>query len=178
MTYKEKGTSLVLATAFISGLAIFINKFGIKGVDPYFYTFAKNIIAGALLLSILLLAKHWQYLKNLDKADKYRLLLISIIGGAIPFLLFFKGLTMTTALKAGFIHKTLFIYVGVLAAVFLKEKINKSMMFGFISLLAGSILFLKITPQALNLGDLFIFIAVLFWATEIAITKKKYQALW
>jgi drug/metabolite transporter (DMT)-like permease len=175
MTNQEKGTSLVLATAFISGLAIFINKFGIKGMDPYFYTFAKNIIAGALLLSILLLAKHWPSLKKLDKADKWRLLLISIIGGAVPFLLFFKGLTMTTALKAGFIHKTLFIYVGILAAIFLKEKINKSMLFGFISLLAGSILFLKITPQSLNLGDLFIFIAVLFWAVEIAISKKTLQ---
>jgi len=49
------------------------------------------------------------------------------------------------------------------------------MLFGFISLLAGSILFLKITPQSLNLGDLFIFIAVLFWAVEIAISKKTLQ---
>ena len=175
MTSQEKGTSLVLATAFISGLAIFINKFGITGMDPYFYTFAKNLVAGALLISIVLLAKNWSSLKKLDKADKWRLLLISIIGGALAFLLFFKGLTMTSAFKAGFIHKTLFIYVGILAAIFLKEKISKSMLFGFISLLTGSILFLKITPQALNLGDLFIFIAVLLWAIEIAISKKTLQ---
>ncbi len=147
MNNQKKGIYLILATALISGFAIFINKFSIKGIDPYFYTFAKNLIAGGLLVSILFLAKNKQLLSELNKSDKIKLILIGFIGGGIPFLLFFKGLTMTAALKAGFIHKTLFIYVGLLAAIFLKEKISKSMIAGFLSLILGSILFLKIKPQ-------------------------------
>lgn len=107
MSYQKKGIYLVLATALISGFAIFINKFGVKGVDPYFYTFAKNLIAGSLLVSILFLTKNKKSLLKLNKSDKVKLILIGVIGGGIPFLLFFKGLTMTAALKAGFIHKTL-----------------------------------------------------------------------
>lgn len=169
---RNKGTVLVLTTALISGFAIFINKFGIKGVDPYFYSFIKNVIAGALLISILFLTKNWRQIFELNKKDKIKLLLIAFVGGAVSFLLFFKGLTLTSAFKAGFIHKTMFVYVGFLAAVFLKEKITKSMILGFVSLFLGSILFLKIKPQALNIGDLYIFIAVLFWAGEIIISKR------
>lgn len=169
---NKKGTMLVLATAVISGFSIFINKFGVKGVDPYFYTYIKNFAAGAILVSMLLLAKNWKSFGALKKKDKINLLLIGLIGGSIPFLFFFKGLTMTSAFKASFIHKTLFIYVGILATVFLKEKITKSMLFGLASMVLGSVLFLKVKPASLNIGDLYIFIAALLWAVEIVIAKK------
>ena len=163
---------MVLSTAFISGFSVFINKIGVAGADPYFYTFIKNIIAGAALTGILLLAKNWRSIFDLNRADKIKLFLIGLIGGSIPFLLFFKGLSMTTAFKAGFIHKTLFIYVGILALIFLKEKVSKIMLVGFASLLLGSFLFLQVKPQALNWGDLYVFAAVLFWAVEIIIAKQ------
>lgn len=175
MLENKKGTILVLMTAVISGFSVFINKFGIKGVDPYFYTYIKNFAAGMILVGILFFAKNWKSFLALSKKDKINLLFISLIGGSIPFLFFFKGLTITSAVKAGFIHKTLFIYVGILAAIFLKEKVTKNMLFGLISLTIGSVLFLKIKPQALNLGDLYVFIAAVLWAIEIVISKKVLQ---
>ena len=162
----------VLCTAVISGFSVFINKFGVKGVDPYFYTYVKNIVAGLMLVSILFLAANWKSFFALAGKDKMKLFLVALIGGSIPFLFFFKGLTMTSAVKAGFIHKTLFIYVGILAVVFLKEKVTKSMLFGLVILVLGSVLFLKIKPQALGMGDLYVFIATVLWAVEIIIAKK------
>lgn len=169
---QQKGIYLVLATALISGFSVFVNKFAVKGIDPYFFTFLKNVAAGFLLLGIILLFKNRRVIFELSLADKIKLVLIGFIGGSVPFLLFFKGLSMTSAFKAGFIHKTMFIYVGILAIIFLKEKISKSMLLGFLSLLAGSVLFLKIKPQALNAGDLYVLTATLFWAAEIIISKK------
>jgi drug/metabolite transporter (DMT)-like permease len=169
---RKKGAILVLITAFISGFAIFINKFGVKGVDPFFYTYVKNVMAGAVLVSILFLFKEKKELLSLKRQDKKKLFFVALVGGAIPFLLFFKGLSMTEAVKAGFIHKTMFLYVGVMATFFLKEKVNKTMLLGLVSLFAGSILFLKIKPQALAIGDLYILIATLLWAVEIIISKK------
>ena len=176
-TRQRQGFSLVLATALISGFAIFINKFGVKGVDPYFYAFAKNFMAGGLLISILVISKNWRAVLKLKKPDILKLLLIGLIGGAIPFLFFFKGLAVTAAIKAGFIHKTLFVFTGIGAMLFLKEKIGRGMLLGLISLMLGSVLYLGVTPQALNIGDLYIFIAVLFWAFEIVISKHVLKKL-
>ena len=86
-------------------------------------------------------------------------------------MLFFKGLIITTALKAGFIHKTLFIYVGLLTAIFLKEKITKSMMAGFLSLVLGSILFLKIKIARGNL-------MVIKWVYPLLPQSGTGQGLW
>lgn len=169
---QAKGFYLVLGTAFISGFSVFVNKFAIKGIDPYFFTFLKNVAAGLLLLAVIALFKNWRSIAELSDSNKLKLVLIGFVGGSIPFLLFFKGLSMTSAVKAGFIHKTMFIYIGILAVVFLKEKISKSMFFGFLSLLAGSILFLKIRPEVLGIGDLYILAATLLWAVEITISKK------
>lgn len=172
---NKKGMMLVLTTAVISGFSVFINKFGVKGVDPYFYTYLKNIAAGLVLLSLFFVGRNWRVFLALGKKEKIKLLLIALIGGSIPFLFFFKGLSITSAVKAGFIHKTLFIYVGILAAIFLKEKVTKSVLLGLLSLMVGSVLFLKIKPQALNIGDLYVFIAAVLWAAEIIIAKKVLQ---
>ena len=128
---------LVLTTAMISGFSVFINKIGVQKVDPYFYTFLKNMVAGAVIFGIIILAKNWPKVRGLARADKIKLFWIGLIGGSIPFLLFFKGLSLTAAFRAGFIHKTLFIYVGILAFFFLKEKINKSMLFGLVCMILG-----------------------------------------
>jgi len=50
------------------------------------------------------------------------------IVGELPFVLFFNGLAQTTGAKAGFIHKTLFIYVSLMALYFLKEREKMSIL--------------------------------------------------
>jgi len=50
--------------------------------------------------------------------------LIAIVGGSLPFLLFFTGLSLASAPSAAFIHKTLFIWVAFLAVPFLGERLG------------------------------------------------------
>jgi drug/metabolite transporter (DMT)-like permease len=163
---------LVLSTAIISGISVYINSIAVKFSNPYVFTGVKNAIVGIVFLSLIVLFKEWKKLRELTRRDWKRLLMIGLIGGAIPFLLFFKGLTITTAAKGGFIQKTMFLYVALLAIAFLKEKMNKSFFIGLGALLFGNILFLGIKPQGLNWGDGLIFIATLLWAVEIIISKK------
>jgi len=168
---RNKGLLLILATAFISGLSIFINKFGVSIINPYIFTGLKNIIVVVLIIGWLLAMKDWTLLKNLSQKQWLTLLGIGLIGGSIPFLLFFKGLSMTSAVQAVFIHKTMFIYVAVFAVVFLKEKIGKNFLIGGLLLLLGNILLLKMLPHQFGLGDLLVFIATLFWAGENILSK-------
>jgi len=169
---ERKGILLVLATAIISGVSVYVNSVAVKFSNPYIFTGLKNAIVGIVFLSLILLFKEWKKVRELTHSQWMKLVAIGLIGGAVPFLLFFKGLTMTTAAKGGFIQKTMFLYVALLAIVFLKEKMNKSFFIGLGALLFGNILFLGIKPQGLNWGDGLIFIATLLWAVEIVISKK------
>lgn len=173
----KKGLLLVLSTAIISGFAIFINQFGVSIINPYIFTGLKNITVAVLVCCLLLAMKDWRLLKGLSKKYWGLLLAIGLIGGSIPFLLFFKGLSLTTGVQGAFIHKTMFIYVAVLAALFLKEKISKKLLFGGLLLLLGNAFLLKFIPYSLGKGDLLILLAALFWAVENTISKYTLREL-
>jgi drug/metabolite transporter (DMT)-like permease len=167
----KKGLMLVLLTAIISGVSIFLNAFGVKGINPYIFTGAKNVLVAVFLFSIILMFKDFKELKSLKIKDWASLSLIGLIGGSIPFLLFFKGLTMMNPAQGSFVHKTMVLWVVILSVVFLKEKLNKQIVFGAIALLAGNFMLLKLTSFEFSIGTVLIFVATLFWATEITLSK-------
>ncbi|MGB9706788.1 MAG: DMT family transporter [Microgenomates group bacterium] len=167
----RKGYFLVFLTALISGFAIFINKFGVGLVNPNIYTFLRILTVAIFLTGLLLFLKDWRTLKSLTKKHWFLLITIGLVGGSIPFLLFFKGLSITNAAQGSFIHKTMFIWVALLATLFLKEKIDKKFLLGGLFLLLGSLILLKKLPYSFNQGDLLVFLASLLWATENTISK-------
>ena len=168
----EKGFLLVFLTAIISGFSIFINKYGV-GIfsNPYIYTFWRVLLVAFILSGILFFFKDFKELKKIKKRDWFFLVLIGLIGGSIPFLLFFKGLSLTSAAQGSFFHKTMFIWVAILAFFFLKEKIDKKFLFGGLFLLAGNFLLLKKFSLTLGKGDLLVLLATIFWAIENVLSK-------
>ena len=175
---KNKGIYLALATAVISGFAVFLNKFASNSFgDPYIFTTAKNIGVALILFSIILMPKFYKQIKALSKKQWLYLLLIGIIGGSIPFLMFFKGLTMVSSGNAALIHKTLFIWVGILAVIFLKEKLGRLQIAALVALLAGNILLSGLKGWQFGVGDGLIFGATLFWAIESILAKKVLENL-
>ncbi len=168
---RNKGLILVFSTAIISGVSVFINKYGVSGINPYVFAFLKNVSVALVLSGFILLAREWRALAKLTKKEWILLVLIGFIGGGVAFLLFFKGLAMTSAASGSFIHKTMFIYTMALAAVFLREKIKKEMLIGALLLLAGNLLALKSMNISFGAGDLFILAATFLWAVENVISK-------
>lgn len=175
---RQKGLLLVLGTAVISGFSIFINKYGVSIINPYIFTFLKNVLVAAVISGLILGFKNQKTLKKLTKKQWELLLAIGLIGGSLPFLLFFKGLSLTNAAESSFIQKTMFIYVALLASVFLKEKLNKNFLIGGLFLMLGNLFLLgKSSLLILNKGTLLIFIATLFWAMENVISKYALKEL-
>ncbi|MBU1102391.1 DMT family transporter [Patescibacteria group bacterium] len=168
---NKKGLLLVFSTAVISGFSIFINKFGVSLADPYVFAFLKNVIVALALTGLVLFLKNRAALRGLKPKQWLLLVLIGLIGGSIPFLLFFKGLALTSAAQGSFIQKTMFIYVTAMAVVFLKEKLSKNFLIGALLLLLGNTLLLKTLNFSFGYGDLLILLATLFWATENIISK-------
>lgn len=167
---SKKGILLTFATACISGFAIFFNQFGVKQLDSDIFTFSKNVLVVVFLLSIILMLRKWREIKNLSLKNWGRLALIGFIGGSIPFILFFKGLQLSSGVNGAFIHKTLFIFVIILAVLFLREKFSLKMAFAGLSLMLGIGLLVKI-PEKFIAADLLILIATIFWAVENVISK-------
>jgi len=174
---KKRGLLFILFTALISGVSIFINKFGVSGIDSGIFTFSKNIVVALFLFAGIVFLKEFKNLKMLSFKQWKRLVLIGFVGGSVPFLLFFKGLQMTTGAAGSFIHKTMFVYVAVLAMLFLKEKLSKKILIPAVLLLAGNALLLKFVWNAFGIGELLILIATLFWAVENVISKHALKEL-
>lgn len=171
-TQTQKGIYLAMAAAVISGFAVFFNKFAMSfwGNSSVFTT-AKNLIAVLFLMSLIILLKKFPEIKNLSKKQWFLLIAIGFIGGSIPFLLFFKGLSLASATSAAFIHKTLFIWVALLAMPFLKEKISGLQFLALGMLAIGIYLFAPSMKFRFGYGELLIFSATILWALENIIAK-------
>jgi len=170
---KNKGISLALATAFISGFAVFMNKFAVAfWQNSSVFTTAKNIIVAVLLISAIILFGKIKEIKSLNKNHWIKLILIGLIGGSTPFLLFFKGLSMANPVNVAFIHKTLFIWVAILAIPFLGEKFHKLQLLSLAIISLGVYLFISPANFSLGKGELLVFGATILWAIENIIAKK------
>ena len=168
---KNKGLMFVFGTAVISGFSIFINKFGVKGIDSSIFAFSKNFLVSLLLIGLILGFKEFDNLKRLDKKQWGSLVLVGLVGGSIPFLLFFRGLQLSSGAVGSLIHKSMFIFVAILAVVFLKERLSKKILIPAVLLIAGNLLLLRITSFELTTGALFVLGATLFWSVENVISK-------
>ncbi|MFH1111952.1 MAG: DMT family transporter [Patescibacteria group bacterium] len=168
--------ALALTTAVISGTANFLNKLAVTAVaNPTIFTFVKNSLVSLFLIGIIIALKKWPELKQINKKDWYKLIIIGIVGGSVPFILFFKGLSLTSAVNAGLIHKTLFIWVALLAVPILKEKISWVQGAALALLTAGNFVLGGWQNFTFSSGELMIFIATLLWAVETIIAKKTLQ---
>ena len=169
----RKGIYLVIITAIVSGFANFFNKFSMQalGKNAFQYTTLKNVVVALILSLIILMPIVWPKLKKLTKKDWAKLMLIGLVGGSIPFLLFFKGLSLTSSISASFLHKTLFIWVAILAWPILKEKITKLQFVALGLLFFGNIIFLGFKGLTWGYAESLILIATMLWAAESVIAK-------
>ena len=172
----KTGIRLVLATAIVSGISIFMNKFGVGGMDAFVFTTAKNALVALMLIGSAYAITRLDRLKALARKQWLQLAAIGLVGGSVPFLLFFWGLQRASAASAAFIHKTMFIWVGVLAFIFLKERLNRKQAAAIGALFVGALLFFPL-PQSIGIGELAIFVATLLWAVETIVSKRVLQQL-
>ncbi|MFH1354419.1 MAG: DMT family transporter [bacterium] len=169
---------LALGTALISGTNTFLTKTAVTAVsDPVVFTFLKNTVVALILIGLIALTSRRHELKNLSRRDITKLLAIGAIGGSLPFILFFTGLTLVPAVTAGFIHKTLFIWVALLAVPFLKERIGNLQLAALALLLGGNLASFGLPKLTLGTGELMILAATILWAMENIIAKKALAGL-
>ena len=167
------GVILAFAVALISGVSVFVNGFAVKQLpDAAVYTTLKNGVAALILIVVALAVVPRAQIRAIDRRSWSWMLVIGVIGGSVPFVLFFSGLAIASAPTAAFIHKTLFIWVVLLAVPFLGERLGWFPIAALGVLLAGQFLAAPPTGVTWGTGETMILAATLMWAVEVVIARR------
>jgi drug/metabolite transporter (DMT)-like permease len=167
------GVGLALGAALISGLAVYLNAYAVKQVpDAAVYTTLKNGVAAAILFGGLALGSRLRDLRAVGRRDWPAILVVGVVGGSVPFILFFSGLAMASAPSAAFIQKTLFVWVALLAVPILGERLGLAPILAMATLFVGQALVLPPSGIAWGTGETLILAATLLWAVETILVKR------
>ena len=165
------GVQLALATAIFSGIANFVNKFAVSQADPLVFTTLKNILVAFFIIGVVIFARKFPKFRALSRGDIIRLLAIAIIGGSLPFYLFFSALKEVSAINASLIHKSLVVWVTLLAVPLLSERISPIQVGAIGLILSANLLIGGFQGFSLQGPELMILAATVFWAVENVIAK-------
>lgn len=174
----KKGVLLALLTALISGTAIFYNKLVVvKGIDSLIFNIIKNGSVAAILSILIFSSSKRNLLKPISSANWKKLLLIGIVGGSIPFVLYFEGLRSVAATNANLIHKSLFIWVAAMAVPLLGERVSTWQGVGYLLVAASNLLIGGFPGFTASPAEFMILAATIFWSVEYIIAKKTLRSV-
>jgi drug/metabolite transporter (DMT)-like permease len=179
MTRRATGITLAFVTAAISGVSVFVNGYGAKRfAGPTIYTTEKNTVAFLLLASALVLTRSRSRARpvpapRLARRDLAALVTVGVIGGGVPFILFFEGLARASSTDAAFVHKTLVVWVALLAVPLLHERFRPWHAAAIALLVIGqAALASDLGALRADRGTTMIFAATLLWSVEVVVAKR------
>lgn len=182
------GLLLAGGAAVISGVAIFVNGYGVKAVgDATVYTTAKNMVSAVVLIALVTAITRSGSATVLQRPSTRThwlgLAVIGTLGGCVAFVLFFEGLSRSSSVHAAFLQKTLVVWVALLAVPLLRERVGSLQAGAIVLLLLGQALTgesigeMKDSVAAtLQMpfaeGELMILGATLIWSVEVVVAKR------
>jgi len=174
---RRVGLRLALVTACISGVAVFLNSYGVKAFgDATTYTTAKNVVAALVLVALIAAmsaSRRGAVLTRPSRPGQWAgLAVVGVFGGAIAFVLFFEGLALASATDAAFLQKTLLVWVALLAVPLLGERLGVLQVAAIALLVLGQIGLAGGTTTIFGRGQLMVLGATLVWAAEVIVAKK------
>ncbi len=178
MTRRSAGIALAFATACISGVSIWVNAHAVTHfTNATVYTTAKDAVAGALLLVFALTWRETHTAPLTAPLSSRKriagLAAVAVVGGSVPFVLFFEGLARAEATQASFIQKTLVIWVALLAVPLLRERVRLPHIVAIALLVAGQAWLVPAVGRvAFGTGEAMILGATLLWSVEVIVVKK------
>jgi drug/metabolite transporter (DMT)-like permease len=169
------GIVLVLLTVLVSGVSNFVNFKAVQGTNVDAWIAVRNAVVALLLMPMVLLVGPG-IRRRLSRTDWTRLMMIGLIGGAIPFLLYFHGFQMALgqggAAAASLGYRSLFLMATVLGVLFLKERIPRRFAIGAGLVMVGNVLLLSFSGPIWTDGTVYVLLATAMWAGEYTMSKR------
>lgn len=167
---------LTLAILFWSGNTV-VGRAVRADIPPLAFAFWRWLTATIILwvIAISYLKKDWDAIKS----GLPMLLLISAIGIAAFNSLLYSGLQWTTAINSFLLQAMMPVFIVWLSFLLFREKVTFRQIVGLVICLAGAIVIITHGDLALlvrlsfNLGDIYIFIAVVLYAGYSVLLRKR-----
>jgi drug/metabolite transporter (DMT)-like permease len=173
---RNTGLALAGVTAVVSGVSVFVNGYGVARFDDATtYTTAKNLVAAVLVTTIFVLQRHHRAVRSAptNPRTRFALAAVAVIGGSVPFVLFFEGFARVSSSDAAFIHKTLVAWVAIGAVLFLGERVGAWHLVAIALILVGyAQLAGGVGFPAIGSGEALIMAATLCWSIEVLIVRS------
>ncbi len=167
------GYAFAALNAIISGVAIYVNSLGVKTFpDSTLYTAMKNAIVGiCVLIPLVVMSSRRAELRRLSRRQWALLVVVAIIGGSLAYALNFRGLQLSTPVTAALIDHTQFLYVAILAAIFLRERFGPAVWLALGVLFVGLSFGLKVHAVRWDGGVILLLAATLLFAADFILIK-------
>ena len=184
VTVRNAGLALAAATAVVSGVSVFVNGYGVAHFDDATtYTTGKNLVTAVVVTAILVVQRRRGSPAPATSPQTspitgrprtvFSLAAVAVIGGSVPFVLFFEGLARVSSNDAAFIHKTLVAWVAILAVLFLGERVSAPhlaaiglIIVGYAQLAGG------VGLPEVGTGEALILAATLCWSVEVVLVRS------
>ena len=181
MSSKIKAHVFLTLAAIIYGANYNIAKLIIPDYIGPFAAIVIRVISGAILFTIV----HYLFIREkVQNKDFFMLGLCAVFGVALNQLMFFKGLSITSAINASVIMTITPIMVLVMSALIIKEKITRRKIIGIGCGAIGAILLIGGKDFSFSTayfwGDIFILINASSFAVFLVLVKplmKKYHPI-
>lgn len=163
----------VLAFSIFWAIQIFVSKLGfIAGADVIPFTIQTSFFAILLLTTYILIFKK-EKLKDLTKDVFLGLIIASAVHNGLGSFFSNFGISLTSAINAGFLVQFSTVTTSILAWLVLKEKMTTSKAITVTGIMFGTY-FLITKGQLLvpHVGDILILLACLSWSTGNILIKK------
>ena len=141
-TKKEKHNNWLIyafLTAIFTSLATILGKIGIENTNPNFATMLRTIEIHIIIWEVILIKKEYKDKKKITKKNMI-FIALSGISTAISWLFYFKALKEGEASVVFPIEKLSAAVAILISIMFLKEKLNKKGVIGFIMIIIGTML--------------------------------------
>ena len=181
---RPGGLQIAGVTAVVSGIAVFVNSYGVHAVhQAAVYTTAKNAVAAALVAlgSLVVYGRGNRRVgraptvawRELRLAQWTGLAYVGIVGGGAAFVMFFVGLAHTTAEPAAFLHDTLVLWVALLAVPFLGERVSGWNVAAICLLVGGQVAVTGgVGHLVANRGEALVLGATVLWSVETVVARR------
>jgi drug/metabolite transporter (DMT)-like permease len=172
---RRLGLVLALCTAGVSAVSVYLNASAVRAFgDATVYTTAKNLVAAVLLAVIAgtIAAGRRERGGSVSGRQWLGLAAVGVVGGSVPFVLFFEGLARASSPQAAFLQKTLVVWVAVLAVLLLRERVGWPHLAAIALLVVGQVGLASAGAFPFDAGAAMILAATLLWSVEVVLVKR------
>jgi drug/metabolite transporter (DMT)-like permease len=181
MTHTGQRVSFIalFAAIFIWGFAYVVTKSGLSTVPPMLFALLRYAVASVLLVPLALARGG---LSRLPQPVPWKtLLLMSLTGVTVYYILFNLALAYTTASQTALIQSAFPAIVALMAFVWLHEHVSRRRVIGIVLAVVGVVLIVANTEADAGarhplLGNALAFASVLVWGVYTILAKRMAKA--